>query len=516
MGERDGGLRRHFGLWQAVALNVSMVVGAGVFILIPQMLQQLPGAWALAAWLGTGLLVLLDGLVWSELGAAMPGSGGSYVYLLESFGRQRWGRLMAFLFIWQFLLSGPLELASGFIAIDGFLQGLSKEFADFNNLHAWKWTLSEANQLAVTISPARVGCALLAVGLVVLLYRRVEALGRLTLLFALGVLVASGWIIVEGIASFDMGRAFHLPDAPAGFTPKLGQAMVLAIYCYLGYYNICYIGDEVHHPSRTIPRAVLLSVLIVGLLFVALHLSMLGTVSWQDAVAGQEKLKDDYNLPADFMARARGQAAVRVVLLVLIGSCTASAFAGLLAYARVPYGAARAGHFFAAVGRAHPTHGIPHVSLVLIGACTAFWCFFDLSSVVNAFIATRIPTQFVAQTAGLMLLWRTQPTRERPYRMLLYPLPCLLAIAGWLFVYAMMGWAYIAFSAVAMAAGVVAFLAWSGWSRTWPFGPAEDVRLSDQMAGKWGARTWPSGPAEDVRQPRAGDRESGPEGERGA
>src|SRR5438045_7268261 len=108
-----GGLQRQFGVWQATALNVSMIVGAGVFITIPLMLTELPGPYALLGWLVAGGLILVDGLVWSELGAALPGSGGSYLYLLECYGRRRWGRLMAFLFICQFLLSGPLELASG-------------------------------------------------------------------------------------------------------------------------------------------------------------------------------------------------------------------------------------------------------------------------------------------------------------------------------------------------------------------------------------------------------------------
>src|ERR1700726_3543805 len=123
-GDQTGGLQRHFGLLHATALNVTMVVGAGVFITIPLMLGKLPGPYAVLGWLGAGLLILIDGLIWSELGAALPGSGGSYLYLLESYGRRRWGRLMAFLFIWQFMLSGPLELASGLIAIDSFIQAV--------------------------------------------------------------------------------------------------------------------------------------------------------------------------------------------------------------------------------------------------------------------------------------------------------------------------------------------------------------------------------------------------------
>jgi amino acid transporter len=474
MGDTGNGLRRHFGLWQAVALNVSMVVGAGVFIFIPLMLQHLPGAWALGAWVATGALVLLDGLVWSELGAALPGSGGSYIYLLECYGKDRWGRLFAFLFIWQFLLSGPLELASGLIAVDGFVQGLIPGLAKFNAQWSMQLTIWEAQELYITISPVRIGCALLAIGLVALLYRRIEVLGQLTLVFCIGVLAAAAWMIAEGVIHFDSTRAFDLPAAPGNLTSGMGQAMVLAIYCYLGYYNICYIGDEVKDPARTVPRAVLLSVVIVGLLFMALHVSMLGTIRWEDA--RDAATNANYNLPAEFMKQVRGDAAARMVFLVLICSCTASAFAGLLAYARVPYGAARAGHFFHAVGRAHPNHGIPHIALFLVGGCTAFWCFFDLSNVVNAFIATRIPSQFVAQTAGLLLLWRTQPYRQRPYRMLLYPLPCVLVIGGWLFVYVLMGLLYIVFSLVAIAAGVAAFFAWSWYRRTWPFGSVRNDR----------------------------------------
>src|SRR5690349_471557 len=126
---------------QATALNVTMIVGAGVFITIPLMLEKLPGPYALLGWLAAGVLILLDSLVWSELGATLPGSGGSYLYLLECYGRERWGRLMAFLFIRQFLLSGPLEIASGLIAMDSFSQSLSQEYRDYNSQHTLKIVL---------------------------------------------------------------------------------------------------------------------------------------------------------------------------------------------------------------------------------------------------------------------------------------------------------------------------------------------------------------------------------------
>ncbi len=284
----------------------------------------------------------MDSLVWSELGATLPGSGGTYLYLLECYGRRRWGRLMAFLFIWQFLLSGPLEIASGLIAMDSFSQSLSPAFQAFNGAHKLKIDLWAEQKMDLTITPARLGC--MAVGLLILalLYRRVAVLGRVTVLLWLGVLGVIAWVGVEGFLHFDAARAF---DFGTGGPPKvgiaLGGAMVLALYSYLGYYNICYVGEEVRDPGRTIPRAILLSAVLVCVLFAGLHLAMLGTVPWSEAVSGRKQWGDEYSLPADFIGRIHGPWAVRLLTVLLMGSCFGAAFAGLLGYSRIPYGAAR-------------------------------------------------------------------------------------------------------------------------------------------------------------------------------
>jgi amino acid transporter len=521
VGGSSGGLRRHFGLWHATAVNVTMIVGAGIFVTIPPILEHLPGPAAQLPWLAVGALILVDGLVWSELGAALPGSGGSFVYLLECYGPRRWGRLMAFLFIWQFLLSGPLELASGLIAADSFVQGCSPALADLDKDHTWKWDLwppppavpeeaalavntwalaaqgqfqqplavgpapylvgvaqmatpSSAQHLTMTFSPTRLGLAGLGLLLIILLYRRIENLGRLTLLFGAGVLAASGWVLLAGAANFDRARVLDAsgagPLAPWEFAAGLGAAAVLALYSYLGYYNVCYIGDEVRDPGRTIPRAILLSAGLVCLLFVALHLAMLGTISWRDALKGFKE-DDSYNLPAAFMKLLEGTRASQVLMGLLIVSCLASVFSGMLGYSRIPYGAARSGHFFAALGKVHPTHRIPHVALLLVGGLTLFWSFFDLGPVIDALVSTRLPIQFAAQAVGVMLLRRRQPLLARPFRIPLYPLPCLLALAGWLAVWLATGWLFVVLGLATLAAGVIAFVLWSWRGRTWPFDP---------------------------------------------
>jgi amino acid transporter len=192
---------------------------------------------------------------------------------------------------------------------------------------------------------------------------------------------------------------------------------------------------------------------------------MLGTVSWREVPTDD----DNYSLPAAFMSRCHGPWAVTLVTLLLIGSCFGSCFAGMLGYSRVPYGAAREGHFFAAFARVHPRLQIPHVSILLIGALTLFWSFFDLQNVINALITTRLLEQFVGQAVGVMLLRKHRPDLYRPFKMWLYPLPCLLALFGWLFLYVAAGWLYILLGAATLATGAVVFLLWSWRSRSWPW-----------------------------------------------
>jgi amino acid transporter len=474
------GLQRHLGLLQATAINVTMVVGAGVFVTIPAMLGKLPGAYALLGWLAAGALILVDCLVWSELGAAHPGSGGSYVYLLECYGPKRWGRLMAFLFIWQFLLSGPLEIASGLIAADSLSQALDPNLKEFNDkykreqvLYEWKDEEGKDQALKVTLSPVRavfLGVGVFCIGL---LYRRVTSLGKLAVAFWVCILAAVAWILIEGFLNFHPERAFDFQvddKVPKNPALALGQAMILAIYSYIGYYNICYMGDEVRHPGKNIPRSILLSTLLVIALFVGLHLAMLGTVQWRDYEG-----KDDVNLAAVFMQQRHGLWAAQLVTFLILGSIFASAFSGLLGYSRIPYGAARSGHFFSAVGRVHPDHQIPHVSLLLVGVITLFWTLFDFTSVLNALITTRLLIQFVGQIIGLALLRRARPREHWPFRMWLYPLPCGLALAGWLYLFASSGVIFIGISLATTVAGSIAFIIWSATVKSWPFGPAADA-----------------------------------------
>ena len=451
-------LPRRFGLLQATALNMSNMIGIGPFITIPLLMSALGGPQALLGWLVALLVTIPDGLVWSELGAAMPGSGGSYVYLREAYGKDRYGRLMAFLFIWSFILSGPLEIASGYIGFSRYLR------------YIWPDLTAGGTFLIAT------GVGLLNVAL---LYRRIEAIGTLTVSLWVGTLLTTVAVIASGAIYFDPAIAFDFPpgafDFSLGFLLGLGAASRVGIYDFLGYYDICYIGDEVKDPGRVIPRSILISIVAVAFIYIAINLSIIGVVPWRDFVPADAHPESEF-IVSTFMERLYGPRVATVFTFLILWTAFGSVFALLLGYSRIPFAAARDGYFFSVFGRLHPTKQFPHVSLVVLGVIAAVCALLPLGFVIDALITTRIIVQFVGQVFAVMLLRARRPDMPRPFRMWLYPLPAFVALAGWIFLLLTSGWWLIALGVGTLLLGVVCFLVWSWRVRSWPFGTAAEPR----------------------------------------
>jgi amino acid transporter len=451
-------LVRHFGTLQATALNMSNMIGIGPFLTIPLLMSALGGPQAMLGWLVALLIVVPDGMVWSELGAAMPGSGGSYVYLREGFGRESFGRLMAFLFIWQFIISGPLEIASGYI---GFAQYLD---------YIWK-----APRFSMAIGGINVYSVAIVIGLIniALLYRQIKHIGKITVSLWIGALLTTGVVILTGATHFDPKIAFDFPPGAfnfsTGFLFGLGAASRYGVYDYLGYYDVCYIGDEVKNPGRTIPRSVIISVIAVAAIYIAINFSIIGVVPWREFVPAETKKPLSDFVVSAMMERIYGPKVAAVVTVMILWTALGSCFALLLGYSRIPFAAARDGYFFNVFGRLHSKRNFPHVSLLVIGVIAIVCSFFSLGIVIDVLIATRIIVQFAGQIFAVALLRKNAPKLERPYRIWLYPLPSLIALAGWVFIYLTLDRRVIIFSLVALAAGVISFLAWSRGASKWPF-----------------------------------------------
>jgi len=448
-------LVRRFGLLSATALNMTNMMGAGPFITIPLLMSAMGGPQALLGWVVALAIVICDGMVWSELGAAMPGSGGSFNYLRAAFGPARFGRLMGFLFVWQFVLSGPLEIASGYI---GFAQ-----YAGY----LWSGLTRGGTIVLITA---------LGVINVALLYRRIHSIARITVSLWVGTLITVVAVIVTGAGHFDARIAFDVPPGAynfsLGFFLGLGAAARVGIYDYLGYYDVCYIGDEVRDPGRVIPRSILISTAAVAVIYIGINLSIIGVIPWREFVPASSHPESNF-IVSVFMQRIYGNRVATIFTLLVLWTAFGSVFALLLGYSRIPYAAAQSGYFFRAFGRLHATKDFPYVSLLVLGALSIVAGFFSLGTVIDALIVTRILVQFMGQVIGLILLRRHAPHLPRPYRMWLYPVPALVALAGWIFVFATTQLEVILFGVGVLALGCVTFLVWSWRTARWPFGVQE-------------------------------------------
>jgi len=435
------GLARRIGLPSAVALNMMDMIGVGPFLTLPLVIAAAVSQFAVWAWILGAFIAVCDGLVCAELGAAFPQAGGSYAFLREIYGRHGAGRWISFLYVWQLSFSAPLSIASGCIGLATFL--------------AYIWPPLAGQPLAAipflhgTNLAAAATCALV----VALLYRNLTSIARTAWILFGGVLLTLTGVIVSGFVSGGRFAAAHADSAAAqvasagawqlshlvawptaALLPALAQATLITCYDYWGYYNICFLGSEVKRPEKTIPRAILISIAVVAALYVTMNMAVipsLGTVSTLAAKAGvQSRLA----LVAEIAQSAFGHIAGQVLAGLILWSAFSSVFSLLLGYSRVPYAAARDGNYFRALGALHPRHGFPHRSLIALGLVATCFCFFSLKEVITLLVVIRILLQFLLQQVGVIWLRFRQPNLPRPFRIPLYPLPPLLAMAGFIFI----------------------------------------------------------------------------------
>ncbi|HEY5425890.1 MAG TPA: amino acid permease [Candidatus Tumulicola sp.] len=448
-------MQRAIDLRGAVAVNVITMIGIGPLVTIPLVIAALGGPLALVGWVAGAIVALCDGLVWAELSSRFPGSGGTYVYLRGAFGEKTLGRALAFLFNWQFLLYAPCLLASGYIG--------------FANYAAYLLPLAASN-VAVHDAIA-IGVGVLTI---VALYRRTSQVAAVGTVLAGTAVVTLGLVAVAALTHAHFGQAFHL-DAPirfnAGLLAGFGSALYVTLYDYVGYADAALLGDEVVRPQRTIPLAILLSIVIVAILYVLLQVGVLGVVPWHSLLGphGQPTAQAQY-VGSFIVEKTWGRwAAVGVTLLVLV-TAFASVYGNLLGFSRIPFAAARDGAFLPAFAKLHPRKDIPHVALFAVGGLSLIASLFTLDQVIAFLTAGIVLVQAIAQIAALGLLRARAPAA--PFRMPLYPLPALVALVGWTLAFVYTGATAIALGVGWLLAGTVVFLFLARARAWWPFAAA--------------------------------------------
>ncbi|MBL7703304.1 MAG: APC family permease [Ferruginibacter sp.] len=455
-------LQRSLGLFQSTVVNMIDMVGIGPFVTLP-IVMGLMGGMFLYAWIAGAILSLVDAMIWSELGAAYPLAGGSYNFLKEAYGKNGMGRMMSFLYVWQTVIQAPLVAASAAIGFSQYLGYLVE--------------LGPVEQKLVSAS--------VIVVVTILLYRKIDSIGKIAVLLWTGVILTIGWIIIGGVAHGNFLQP--LKDINAGFSWgqlasfAFGQACIKSIYSYLGYYNVCHLGAEIKYPGKNIPRSMFISVIGIAILYIAMNTSVASVISWQEVKQWQDAGINNF-VVSTFIERLYGHAAANTATVMILWVALASLFAVMLGYSRVPYAAAIDGAFFKVFGKLHPTRNFPYISLLVLAAFAfVFSLLFRMSDVISGILAMRIMVQFIGQAVGVVILRKRNGSKHLPYKMPLYPIPVILAIAMWLFIFYSTGFAVIKSFLIVFGTGVVVYFIYAKLQHQWPYKTVAGATLTDDI-----------------------------------
>ncbi len=444
-------LQRRLGLFQSTVLNMIDMVGIGPFVTLPIVMGYIGGMY-LYAWIAGAILSLVDAMVWSELGAAYPLAGGSYNFLNEAYGNKGAGKMMSFLYVWQTIIQAPLVAASAAIGFSSYFMYLVPE------LETWQ-------QKSIS--------GIVIIFITILLYRKIDSIGKIGILLWAGVVATLGWIIFGGIQNGNM--LAPLKELPGSFSLQtlvsfaFGQACIKTVYSYLGYYNVCHLGAEIKNPGRNIPRSMFISVFGISILYLAMNMSVGSVIPWQEIKGWQESGSNNF-VVSIFIERLYGSTAAVIATVMILWVALASLFAVMLGYSRVPYAAAVDGAFFKIFAKLHPVKNFPYVSLLVIAALAfVFSLLFRMGDVISGILAMRIIVQFIGQAAGVVLLRKRNGTEQLPYKMPLYPLPVILVILLWLLVFLATGLAIISTFILVAGSGLIVYLIMARLKMQWPF-----------------------------------------------
>jgi len=392
------------------------MVGIGPFVVMPFVVAQFNSGLFIWAWIFGAFTAFMDAMIWSELGAKYPLAGGTYNFHRIAFG-EKGGRLMSFLFVWQTSIQAPLVVASASI---GFAQYLTYIVP----LDIWQQKIVSGGLVMLVF---------------ILLYRKIETIGKISVVMGTIVVLTIIWIIISGL----LNQQHPVKLIPTGkesfftyaFWAAVGQASVKTVYAYLGYYNVCHLGGEIKNPGKNIPRSIFISVFGIATLYLLMNISVMGVMPWELVKA------DDKYLVSSFMQQLYGTKAGVLVTILILCIAFSSLFAVVLGYSRVPYAAAVDGNFFKPFAKLHPTKNFPYISLIVL--CTLGFIFsllFKLAEVISSILAMRIVIQFIDQAVGVVMLRKRFGEKDLPFKMMLFPLPVILSIVIWIFLFVSTGW----------------------------------------------------------------------------
>lgn len=435
------GLVRVLGLRQATVLNMIDMVGIGPFAALPIILLGFPGKFSVIPWIIGAIISLADGMIWSELGAAWPEAGGSFIFLQKLY-KGKTGRILAFLYSMQTSVHLPLVMTSAALAL--------------------------VNYLKYVFPLDYVATKLVMVGIIAtvvfLLYRKVNSVGKIAMALSIVMVFMLVWTIGTGVFAFDShlmqsnsARMPHFENwASTAFWLMAGHYTSKTVYAFLGYYNVCHIGGEIKNPEKNIPKSILLSIVIIAVLYISMQWFVAGAVDVRDIKDGNAPLL------SIFFEKVYGKDIAYVVTAILVVVACSSLFALMLGYSRIIYAAAKEGFHFKIFTHLHPKKHFPDYVLLIFGGIAIVFClYFEQTSTVFSFIVvTRIFIQFIPQAIGVMLLRKNKRTNELHFKMPLFPYLAIFSILAWVLLFITSGWAYAKFGIGVILIGLFLYGIW--------------------------------------------------------
>jgi len=458
-------------LLQAVAMNTMNMFGTGPLITIPYCIAAVDpmGPHAMLGYGIACIACMCDSMIWGEIGSMWPDNGGSYVYLRELYGRETWGRMVSFMFVWQFFISGPAEAASGFIAIAEYLVYFSPD------------TIIYGYRVLISLSMLAICFVLMA--------RKITDIGIAALVMSGITAVAMAYTIISGFSDW---HADYIKTPPEAFKSASKTLWIIAaatrfgVYDMTGYYDVCFMGGEVQNAKKTIPLSCVATCCSVAVIYILVYVAVLGNLPWTSFV---DMYVDDYDgVPLGIMSlftenRFNSKALAYFVTIVVCITIFGSTFAMLCGFVFIPVSAARDGYFFSAFApKSQNSDALPVVSLCTIMGLTAMWCFFSLDLVIDAMTTMIVLVMFCGQSAGLVYYRYRMPLEDQPngWRMPLFPLPCIIQFIIFFFIFITTdsaiggGDPILELSIAFLFLGAFMFLARSKYHQTWPFSPKNE------------------------------------------
>ncbi len=421
----DAAEANKFGFWSAFGFNTMMMFGTGPFISIPYTVASVEpsGSHALVGYSIALVACVCDAFICGELGSMFPYSGGSATYLKHLYGENTFGQFAAFIFLFQFMVAGPAEIASGFIAIAEYLIYFDTEVLGYG---------------------ARVGISLgaLAISTLLLLMSNKE-IAWVTVTLA-GITIAAVVLsVIVGFSKFETGLLDAPSDAFAGSASTVLKSLAAAtrfgVYDMTGYYDVCFMGDEVKNPRKIIPLSCISTAVVIGIVYLIVYISVLGVIDWRviAPIYSDDSDEDQIGIMSLFYEKTINKGFAQFFTIVVVITIFGSVYSMMAGFQHLLASGAKDGFFFSIFAKRHPKTDIPYVALLTLSALSAAWCFFSLDTVIDAMTTLLVFVQFIGQAVGLLYYrWKT-PYEELPegWRMPLYPLPVIIQIILFFYIF---------------------------------------------------------------------------------